>query len=162
MVKITYFYFNILTKLTLYFFTGEEAKNIWLKVRGSYRDARRRQQKLLKSGSATQDIKLWKYQKQMSFLEPFMSTGPRESNINETDEDSQLSSDLLRTERLESQDEESVLAENEEFTEVDPNENVAVNAQTNEIDLDNETARKTESTPDFEYKTRFEEKGKEK
>lgn len=67
---------------------------MWLKLRGSYRDAVRRQKKSIKSGAAAESIKLWKFQKQMSFLDPFMSTGPREGNLNtQSDEDSQGTAD---------------------------------------------------------------------
>lgn len=44
----------------------------------------------MKSGAALETIKPWRFHKQMSFLEPFMSTGPREGNINDSDDDSEL------------------------------------------------------------------------
>ncbi|XP_047103696.1 uncharacterized protein LOC124722599 [Schistocerca piceifrons] len=87
---------------------GEETKNSWLKLRGSYRDARRRQVKYMKSGAATENIKPWRYQNQMSFLEPFMTAGPRDSNLgDDSDHSSQATtktsarSDALETEELE-------------------------------------------------------------
>ncbi|XP_049955062.1 uncharacterized protein LOC126471038 [Schistocerca serialis cubense] len=87
---------------------GEETKNSWLKLRGSYRDARRRQVKYMKSGAAAENIKPWRYQNQMSFLEPFMTAGPRGSNLgDDSDHSSQATtktsarSDTLETEELE-------------------------------------------------------------
>ncbi|XP_049939495.1 uncharacterized protein LOC126416062 [Schistocerca serialis cubense] len=87
---------------------GEETKNSWLKLRGSYRDARRRQVKYMKSGAAAENIKPWRYQNQMSFLEPFMTAGPRDSNLgDDSDHSSQATtktsarSDTLETEELE-------------------------------------------------------------
>ncbi|KAH1027267.1 hypothetical protein HUJ05_000812 [Dendroctonus ponderosae] len=70
---------------------GEEVKNMWVKLRGSYRDAERRKRKSLRSGAAPQKIKPWRFQKQMSFLELFMTTWPREGNIvTDSDNDSPL------------------------------------------------------------------------
>lgn len=69
--------------LAVYFIAGDEAKQNWLKLRASFRDSRRRQLKCMKSGAAREDIKPWRLQKQMEFLEPFMSTGPRDTNIPE-------------------------------------------------------------------------------
>ncbi|XP_049782383.1 uncharacterized protein LOC126184065 [Schistocerca cancellata] len=87
---------------------GEETKNSWLKLRGSYRDARRRQVKYMKSGAAAENIKPWRYQNQMSFLEPFMTAGPRDSNLgDDSDHSSQATtktsarSHTLETEELE-------------------------------------------------------------
>lgn len=76
------------------FVSGEEAKTMWLKLRNSYRDARRRQMKCIKSGAAPENIRLWRFQKQMTFLERFMSSGHREGNVNDSDDDSQLPSAL--------------------------------------------------------------------
>ncbi|XP_055624573.1 uncharacterized protein LOC129767564 [Toxorhynchites rutilus septentrionalis] len=74
----------------LNFTDGEEAKTLWLKLRAGYRDARRRQAKYLKRGTAAKNIKPWRFQKKMSFLDPFMLAGSREGNINaESNEDSQ-------------------------------------------------------------------------
>ncbi|XP_055624575.1 uncharacterized protein LOC129767565 [Toxorhynchites rutilus septentrionalis] len=68
---------------------GEEAKTLWLKLRGSYRDARRRQLRCVKTGTAPESIKPWRFQKQMSFLESCMSAGSHEGNANVgSDEDS--------------------------------------------------------------------------
>ncbi|XP_039299430.1 uncharacterized protein LOC120355172 [Nilaparvata lugens] len=70
---------------------GEETKNIWLKLRGGYRDARRRHKKSYVSGAPLQKMRTWKYQNQMSFLEPFMSCGQREGNlVDESDDETQL------------------------------------------------------------------------
>ncbi|XP_049809103.1 uncharacterized protein LOC126252273 [Schistocerca nitens] len=92
---------------------GEETKSSWLKLRGSYRDARRRrrrrrQVKCMKSGAAAESIKPRRYQNQMSFLEPFMTAGPRDSNLgDDSDHSSQATtktsarSDTLETEELE-------------------------------------------------------------
>ncbi|XP_049792564.1 uncharacterized protein LOC126199679 [Schistocerca nitens] len=86
----------------------EETKNSLLKLRGSYRDARRRQVKYMKSGAAAENIKPWKYQNQMSILEPFMTAGPRDSNLGDENVHSSQAttktsarSDTLETEELE-------------------------------------------------------------
>ncbi|XP_074039950.1 uncharacterized protein [Leptinotarsa decemlineata] len=92
---------DIATDLNL---EGEAAKTMWLKLRNSYRDARRRQMKSLKSGAAPENIRPWRFQKQMTFLESFMSAGPREGNVNDSDDDSQHSSALpLSNEILDSE-----------------------------------------------------------
>lgn len=70
---------------------GEEAKTTWLKLRNSYRDARRRQMKYIRSGIFPENMKLWRFQKQMMFLEHFMSSERPEGNVNDSDDESQLS-----------------------------------------------------------------------
>lgn len=40
---------------------ANEAKNLWLKLRGSYRDARERQQRAFKSGASAEQIKTWRF-----------------------------------------------------------------------------------------------------
>lgn len=127
---------------------GEEAKNMWLKLRAGFRDARRRHQKYLKSGATPQSIKPWKYQRQMSFLLPFMSSGQREENIEGSDEDSQLLSELSTNEYVACKYEESAqlyLPENaaiEEDTEVPDIEQPFIK---NEERNDDENRGRTES-----------------
>lgn len=97
---------------------------MWLKLRGGFRDARRRHQKCLKSGASPQHIKPWKYQSQMSFLEPFMSSGPREGNVVDgSDDESQLPSEPSKNEYLESQDVGFACGESEGSSQLDPGGN---------------------------------------
>lgn len=65
------------------FVAGIKAKHLWLKLRASYRDARRRQHKWIKSGFTPACIKPWKFQYHMSFLEPFMLA--REGYLSDND-----------------------------------------------------------------------------
>ncbi|XP_030762943.1 transcription factor Adf-1-like [Sitophilus oryzae] len=60
---------------------GVEAKVTWEKLKHSLRDALRRQQKCITSRAAAETIKQWKFQKQMSFLQPYMANRPRDSNL---------------------------------------------------------------------------------
>uniref|UniRef100_T1IA17 BESS domain-containing protein n=1 Tax=Rhodnius prolixus TaxID=13249 RepID=T1IA17_RHOPR len=85
------------------FFEGKEVKNVWLKLRGSYRDARRRQHKRVKSGISPKNIKPWRHQKQMSFLEPYTSIGADEGNMIDdgSDADSQQLLESPKSEHLE-------------------------------------------------------------
>lgn len=90
---------------------------MWLKLRAGFRDARRRHQKCFKSGTSPQHIKPWKYESQMSFLQSFMSSGPREGNLGHgSDDESQFPSQPLTNEYWEGQ--------NEESSQLDPGENV--------------------------------------
>ncbi|XP_050308149.1 uncharacterized protein LOC126744681 [Anthonomus grandis grandis] len=73
--------------------TGTEAKALWEKLRHSLRDAIRRQQKYLKSGSPAEVIKEWKIQKQMGFLQPYMANKSREGNLREDGENQNLIQD---------------------------------------------------------------------
>ncbi|KAH0999744.1 hypothetical protein HUJ04_008126 [Dendroctonus ponderosae] len=52
---------------------SEEVKNMWMKLRGSYRDAERRKRKSLRSGAAPQKIKPWRFQKQIDNDSPLLS-----------------------------------------------------------------------------------------
>lgn len=66
---------------------GIKAKHLWLKLIASYQDARRCQQKSVKSGFTQEFIQPWTFQYQMSFLEPFMEdTHANEDNLSDHDE----------------------------------------------------------------------------
>lgn len=65
---VTYYYF--VKKIS-----GDDAKTLLLKFRGSYRDAGRWQLRCMKSGTASENINSCRFQNQMSFHDPFMSTG---------------------------------------------------------------------------------------
>ncbi|KAL3269766.1 hypothetical protein HHI36_008826 [Cryptolaemus montrouzieri] len=69
---------------------GKEAKTLLLKLRGSYRDTRRRQMKYVKRRAAPESIKPWILQKQMTFIYPFILTRLQEGNISDSDDDAQL------------------------------------------------------------------------
>ncbi|XP_037939491.1 uncharacterized protein LOC119672503 [Teleopsis dalmanni] len=89
--KLKWIIWNTIAK-RLHFTNGENAKTMWLRLRGSYRDARRRQIKMQKSGA--EHIKPWRYQNKMSFLEKFTSVGNREGyTFDHTCNDSQFSYD---------------------------------------------------------------------
>lgn len=45
--------------------------------------------KCIKSGAAPENIKPWRFHKQMTFLESVMSAGPGKGNVNDSDDDSQ-------------------------------------------------------------------------
>jgi hypothetical protein len=66
---------------------GNEAKVIWTKLRNCHRDALRRQQKCLKSGTAAETIKKWKFQKQLEFLLPYMANRKRGENWQHSDDE---------------------------------------------------------------------------
>ncbi|XP_071056907.1 uncharacterized protein [Onthophagus taurus] len=58
--------------------SGAAAKSVWEKLRHSLRDALRRQKKVKRSGAAAEAIKLWKFQKEMGFLQPFTTNRMRD------------------------------------------------------------------------------------
>nr|CAH7746039.1 unnamed protein product [Callosobruchus chinensis] len=60
---------------------GAVAKSKWEKLRHAFRDALRRQKRMKRSGAPAEAIKLWKYQKEMGFLQPFMANRKREGNL---------------------------------------------------------------------------------
>ncbi|XP_022184773.2 uncharacterized protein LOC111044028 [Nilaparvata lugens] len=70
----------------LNFQNGHEAKTTWLKMRNSYRDARRRQRNSIKSGVDPASMRLWRYQKQMSFLEQYSTAGQHQSHMQDSDD----------------------------------------------------------------------------
>lgn len=53
-----------------YFFSGNEAKELWDKLRRCFCNARKRRRD--ESGGAPKKISPWKYQQQMSFILPFV------------------------------------------------------------------------------------------
>lgn len=64
--------------------------------------------KVPQSGASPQHIKPSKYESQMSFLQPYMSSGPREGNLLDgSDDESQLPSQPSTNGYLERQYEES-------------------------------------------------------
>jgi len=67
--------------VNLNYVTGELAKDTWTKLRCRHGDAPRRQKKSFKSGAAADTIRQWKFQKQMSFLLPYMTNRKREANL---------------------------------------------------------------------------------
>lgn len=74
---------------------------MWLKLRGNYRDAKRRHQKCVKKGAVRQQVKKWRFEKQMSFLDPFMVTGQRV--MDDSDDNSKQFS--LKNEHFENENE---------------------------------------------------------
>ncbi|XP_025192030.1 uncharacterized protein LOC112592233 [Melanaphis sacchari] len=69
---------------------GELAKDTWIKLRCCHRDAAlRRQKKCFISEAAAEIIKQWTFQKQMSFLLPYITNRKKETNLVDSgDEDS--------------------------------------------------------------------------
>lgn len=107
----------------MFLFSGEEAKNIWLRLRGGYRDARRRHKKSYVSGAPQQHLKPWRYQNQMSFLEPFMSCGPRVGNlVDDSDDETQLLSQPAENPQFEVQGETLNCGENDASRELNLDE----------------------------------------
>lgn len=86
----------------LNFKDGEEAKCTWLKLRGSYRDARRRQMKYRKSGIAAEKLKMWRFQKQMSFLDRSNNNRNNTNNYNNVPSDADVIDDSDNDWRLRS------------------------------------------------------------
>ncbi|KAF0716006.1 MADF domain-containing protein [Aphis craccivora] len=67
---------------------AQAAKDQWRKLRECHREALRRQQK--KSGQQATHVRLWTYQKQMEFLQPFMKNRNTVGNPTSPLEESQL------------------------------------------------------------------------
>lgn len=61
---------------------GKTAKEAWWKLRECHREALRRQQK--KRGHIATNTRLWKYQKRMKFLQPFMKKRTTDGNLQPT------------------------------------------------------------------------------
>lgn len=120
----------------MFLFSGEETKNIWLKLRGRYRDARRRHKKSYISGAPLQQITPWKYQKQMAFLEPFMSYGPREGNIvDDSNDETQLLSEPAENPHSEVHDVTFNRGENQRSHQLHLDETgVSIDEENNEIE----------------------------
>lgn len=72
----------------LLFVTAKVAKNTWKKLRDNHREALKRQ-KDGKSGQAAKNTRIWKYQKVMEFLVPYMQN--RNTTGNYSQDDSQVS-----------------------------------------------------------------------
>ncbi|KAL3283110.1 hypothetical protein HHI36_006268 [Cryptolaemus montrouzieri] len=68
------------------FNSGAEAKSVWEKLRHAFRDALRRQQKMIRNGASDESIKLWKYQREMGFLQCFMTRGSKNQDRNLQDD----------------------------------------------------------------------------
>nr|CAI5851725.1 unnamed protein product [Callosobruchus analis] len=60
---------------------GNDAKTAWMKLRNCHRDALRRQKKCMRRCVPPSAIKMWRYQKQMNFLLPFMANRSQEGNV---------------------------------------------------------------------------------
>ncbi|KAJ8958075.1 hypothetical protein NQ314_006466 [Rhamnusium bicolor] len=67
--------------------TGSETKIIWEKLRHSFRDAIRRQQKCIRSGAAATSQKPWKFQKEMGFLQRYMANRKRDTNLTDASDE---------------------------------------------------------------------------
>lgn len=74
--------------IQLFLITAQAAKDQWRKLRECHREALRRQQK--KSGQQATHVRLWTYQKQMEFLQPFMKNRNTVGNPTSPLEESQL------------------------------------------------------------------------
>ncbi|KAJ8941980.1 hypothetical protein NQ314_010204 [Rhamnusium bicolor] len=69
------------------FAAGSEAKIMWEKLRHSFRDAIRRQQKCIRSGAAATSQKQWKCQKEMGFLQRYMVNRERDTNFSDANDE---------------------------------------------------------------------------
>jgi len=113
--------------IPLFLITAQAAKDQWRKLRECHREALRRQQK--KSGQQATHVRLWTYQKQMEFLQPFMKNRNTVGNPTSPLEESQLATLPCEESQLEEfdippSDEPRIEATNDgEPTE--PSENVA-------------------------------------
>lgn len=106
--------------ITLLGVSGAEAKTLWEKLRHSFRDALRRQQKCIKSGAAAETIKPWKFQKQMGFLQPYMANKEREGNLQEGASDNitqNSEDDVVHADVEEQSQEHNILAQSESIHE---------------------------------------------
>ncbi|KAJ8964766.1 hypothetical protein NQ314_004657 [Rhamnusium bicolor] len=79
-----------------------EAKIMWEKLRNSFRDAIRRQQKYIRSGAAATSQKPWKFQKEMGFLQRYVANRKRNTNFTDASD-----------EELQTQDYEELEGEND-------------------------------------------------
>ncbi|XP_030752313.1 uncharacterized protein LOC115879559 [Sitophilus oryzae] len=70
-----------------FYFSGDEAKSAWIKLRNNHRDALRRQKRLRRSRVGATDIKPWKFQAQMEFLLRYMVNESRDTNFMDDVED---------------------------------------------------------------------------
>jgi hypothetical protein len=129
-----------------HFVAGDEAIVIWTKLRSCHRDAFRRQRQCLKSGAAAETIKLWKFQKQLEFVLPYMANRKRCGNVQHSDdEESQPQfehTDTSPSENLESCNVESVTQNNGDVE-------TKNNDSHEEIDRSEDTAESVETTSSF-------------
>ncbi|KAF5301953.1 hypothetical protein FQA39_LY10523 [Lamprigera yunnana] len=62
------------------------SNDLWRKLRDCHRNALRRQKKF-KSGDNAKKVKVWRYQKQMEFLVPYMANRNTSSNVESSQQD---------------------------------------------------------------------------
>lgn len=80
---------------SLHFSIGKEVKNMWSKLRNCHRDAIRRRNR----GLSTK--KVWRYQKQMDFLLPFMTSGGQPQKSTSILDDEQESDEDFKETKVE-------------------------------------------------------------
>ncbi|XP_045473230.1 uncharacterized protein LOC123679791 [Harmonia axyridis] len=101
---------------------GDEAKEMWMKLRNNHRDALRRHKRSTKNG--TPNFKPWKYQSKMEFLLPFMVNLYRDMNLtNDLTNDEDHSEHTVRH-KLEPHFDDQIDVEDGELDQVNPEENV--------------------------------------
>jgi len=92
---------------------------MWTKLRNCHRDALRRQKKMFKSEAGAETVRMWKFQKQMEFLFPYMENRKRSANIFDSDDEKSDNADTEVSQILETNDFEtpSPILENDNVVE---------------------------------------------